>query len=40
VLSGLDLLVHQAAGQVRLMTGRDVEVEVLRRALDTRNPGT
>ena len=33
VLSGLDLLVHQAVGQVRLMTGRDVDVSVLRRAL-------
>lgn len=29
VLSGLDLLVHQAAHQVRLMTGRDVEVHTL-----------
>lgn len=29
VLSGLDLLVHQAAHQVRLMTGRDVEVQTL-----------
>lgn len=33
VLSGLDLLVHQAVDQVRLMTGRDVDVSVLRRAL-------
>jgi shikimate dehydrogenase len=33
VASGLDLLVHQAAGQVRLMTGRDVAVSVLRDAL-------
>jgi shikimate dehydrogenase len=29
VTSGLDLLVHQAIGQVRLMTGRDVPAEVL-----------
>lgn len=34
VLSGLDLLVHQAVGQVRLMTGREVDVSVLRRALE------
>jgi shikimate dehydrogenase len=33
VASGLDLLVHQAVGQVRLMTGRDVPVTVLRSAL-------
>ena len=33
VASGLDLLVHQAAGQVRLMTGHDVPVSVLRHAL-------
>jgi len=33
VVSGLDLLVHQAVGQVRLMTGRDVDVAVLRAAL-------
>ena len=32
VLGGLDLLVHQAALQVRLMTGRDVPVLVLREA--------
>ncbi len=30
VLSGLDLLVHQAVGQVALMTGRTVPVDVLR----------
>ncbi|MGA7690641.1 MAG: hypothetical protein WCA29_15560, partial [Jiangellales bacterium] len=30
VLGGLDLLVHQAVGQVALMTGRSVPVEVLR----------
>jgi len=33
VASGLDLLVHQAAGQIRLMTGHDVPVSVLRDAL-------
>ncbi len=33
VLSGLDLLVHQAALQVELMTGDRVSVEVLRAAL-------
>lgn len=33
VLSGLDLLVHQARHQVRLMTGRDVPVEVLMSAV-------
>jgi shikimate dehydrogenase len=32
VLGGLDLLVHQAVGQVRLMTGRAVEVGTLRDA--------
>ncbi|TDE09437.1 shikimate dehydrogenase [Jiangella asiatica] len=32
VASGLDLLVHQAVGQVRLMTGADVPVSVLRSA--------
>ncbi|WP_026876089.1 shikimate dehydrogenase [Jiangella gansuensis] len=32
VASGLDLLVHQALGQVRLMTGSDVPVSVLREA--------
>ena len=32
LVSGLDLLVHQAVLQVELMTGRSVEVEVLRRA--------
>jgi shikimate dehydrogenase len=32
VVSGLDLLVHQAVRQVRLMTGRDVPVSVLRDA--------
>jgi shikimate dehydrogenase len=34
VASGLDLLVHQAVGQVRLMTGHDVPVAVLRAAVD------
>jgi shikimate dehydrogenase len=33
IVSGLDLLVHQACGQVRLMTGREVAPEVLRAAL-------
>jgi shikimate dehydrogenase len=33
VVSGLDLLVHQAAGQVRLMTGHEVPVAVLYAAL-------
>jgi shikimate dehydrogenase len=33
VLGGLDLLVHQAVGQVVLMTGREVPVEVLRTAV-------
>ena len=33
VATGLDLLVHQAAGQVRLMTGHDVPVPVFRAAL-------
>lgn len=33
VRSGLDLLVHQAVGQVQLMTGRPVPVGVLRAAL-------
>jgi shikimate dehydrogenase len=32
VAGGLDLLVHQAAEQVRLMTGRDVPIPVLREA--------
>jgi shikimate dehydrogenase len=32
VIGGLSLLVHQAALQVRLMTGREVPVEVLRAA--------
>ncbi len=32
VLGGLDLLVHQAVGQVALMTGREVDVSVLRAA--------
>ncbi|WP_083288737.1 shikimate dehydrogenase [Jiangella alba] len=32
VASGLDLLAHQAVGQVRLMTGADVPVDVLRSA--------
>lgn len=34
VLSGVDLLVHQAVGQVALMTGRTVGVEVLREAAE------
>jgi shikimate dehydrogenase len=34
VLSGLDLLVHQAVGQIALMTGRTVGTDVLRTALD------
>jgi shikimate dehydrogenase len=42
VVSGLDLLVHQAALQVELFTGRRVDVAVLRdageRALAARNP--
>lgn len=33
VLGGLDLLVHQAVGQVQLMTGSSVPVSVLRDAL-------
>jgi len=33
VASGLDLLLHQAVAQVRLMTGLDAPVEVLRAAL-------
>jgi shikimate dehydrogenase len=32
VLGGLDLLVHQAVGQVLLMTGRQIDVAVLRTA--------
>lgn len=32
VAGGLDLLAHQAGEQVRLMTGRTVDVDVLRRA--------
>jgi shikimate dehydrogenase len=32
VLGGLDLLVHQAVGQVDLMTGRQIDVTVLRAA--------
>jgi shikimate dehydrogenase len=35
LVGGLDLLVHQAALQVRLMTGRDVPVETLRAAGET-----
>jgi len=34
VASGLDLLLHQAVEQVRLMTGRTPPVDVLRAALD------
>ena len=33
IVSGLDLLVHQACGQVLLMTGREIDPEVLRAAL-------
>lgn len=40
LVDGLDLLSHQAVGQVRLMTGEGVEVDILRdagrRALDDR----
>ena len=36
VIGGLDLLVHQAALQVELMTGRTVPVQVLREALPPR----
>jgi shikimate dehydrogenase len=32
VLSGLDLLIHQARLQMQAMTGRDVPIEVLRKA--------
>src|SRR4051812_47962445 len=32
LVAGLDLLAHQAVGQVRRMTGRDVSVDLLRRA--------
>ena len=32
VVGGLDLLVHQAVGQVELMTGRQIDVAVLREA--------
>ncbi len=32
VLGGLDLLVHQAVGQIALMTGRQIDVTVLRAA--------
>lgn len=34
VASGLDMLLHQAVGQVRLMTGREPSVEAMRAALD------
>lgn len=34
VISGLDLLVHQAVGQVKLMTGLDVPADVLRSAAE------
>jgi shikimate dehydrogenase len=34
VVSGLAVLLHQAAGQVRLMTGRPAPVEAMRAALD------
>lgn len=36
VLGGLDLLVHQAAGQVVAMTGQDVPIGVLRAAVAAR----
>ncbi|MGH3274352.1 MAG: shikimate dehydrogenase [Streptosporangiaceae bacterium] len=32
VVSGFDLLMHQAAGQVRLMTGQDAPIEAMRTA--------
>lgn len=32
VVGGLDLLAHQAVGQIALMTGEDIEVDVLREA--------
>ncbi len=38
VASGLDLLLHQAVGQVRLMTGREVRVTTLRAALAAARP--
>lgn len=38
VVSGLAMLLHQAAAQVRLMTGREPPVEAMRAALRTR-PG-
>lgn len=38
VVNGLEVLVGQAAAQVRLMTGRDVRLDVLRAALDLRRP--
>lgn len=44
LVSGLDLLVHQAARQVRLFTGRPAPLDVLRdageRALAARTPGS
>lgn len=39
VSSGLDLLVHQALDQVRLMTGQQVDVTVLRAGLAARPAG-
>jgi len=36
VLGGLDLLVHQACGQIELMTGACVPPQILRQALDRR----
>lgn len=33
-VSGLDLLIHQAVGQLRLMTGHDVPAQVLRAAAE------
>lgn len=39
VLGGLDLLVHQAVGQVALMTGQHVDVAVLRQALKAPRTG-
>jgi shikimate dehydrogenase len=34
VVNGLDLLVHQAVGQIALMTGETVGTDLLRTALD------
>ena len=35
IVSGLAVLLHQAVAQVRLMTGRDAPIAVMRQALDT-----